>query len=98
MTGSGKTRHLWQIKKNKFFMLIKSYNLSQLSAKILEVKHLTCTELAVELGCIQQISFQSVSEPVLSVSLATLLDVVVNFQPEVSCRLHAIVSKLCRFF
>ncbi len=24
-------------------------------------------------------------------SLATLLDVVVNFQPEVSCRLHAIV-------
>ncbi len=42
--------------------------------------------------------FQSVLEPVLSESLATLLDVVVNFQPEVSCRLHAIVSKLCRFF
>ncbi len=43
-------------------------------------------------------SFQSVWEPVLSESLATLLVVGVNFQPEVSCRLHAIVSKLCRFF
>ncbi len=38
VTGSGKTRHFWQTKKNEFFMLIKSYNLSQLSAKILEGK------------------------------------------------------------
>ncbi len=38
MTGSGKTRHFRQTKKNEFFMLIKSYNLSQLSAKILEGK------------------------------------------------------------
>ncbi len=43
-------------------------------------------------------SFRSVSKLVLSESLATLLDVVVNFQPEVSCRVHAVVSKLCRFF
>ncbi len=43
-------------------------------------------------------SVQSVSQPVLSESLAILLDVVVSFQPEVSCRVHAIVSKLCRFF
>ncbi len=43
-------------------------------------------------------SFQSVPQPVLLESLATLLDVAVNFQPEVSCRVHAIVSKLCRFF
>ncbi len=43
-------------------------------------------------------SFQSVSQPVLSESLATVLDVVINFQRELSCRVHAIVSKLCRFF
>ncbi len=43
-------------------------------------------------------SFCSVSKPVLSESLATLLDVVIKFQPEVSCRVHAIVSKLCHFF
>ncbi len=43
------------------------------------------------------ISFHSVSQPVLSESLGMLLDVVVNFQPEVSCRVHAIVSKLCHF-
>ncbi len=51
-----------QTKKIEFFMLIKSYNLSQLSAKILEGK---------------------------------TFDVL---QPVVSCRVHAIVSKLCRFF
>ncbi len=134
--------------KNEFFMLIKSYNLSQLSAKILEGKTFH-SHRNWHLGCIQQsnwtrnreninwistsgiinvsiyltaysayaiklcsrfltatnevlrrvlFSFQSVLEPVLSESLATLLDVVVNFLPEVSCRLHAIVSKLCRFF
>ncbi len=146
VTGSGKTRHFWQTKKYEFFMLIKSYNLSQLSAKILEGKTLTRTETgswtglysakqlnyryreninwistsgiinvsvyltaysayAIKLwsrfkrSCVEFFfSFQSVSEPVLSESLATLLDVVVHFQPEVSCRLHAIVSKLCRFF
>ncbi len=43
-------------------------------------------------------SFRSISKPVLSESLTTLLDVVVNFQPKVSRRAHAIVSKLCRFF
>ncbi len=42
-------------------------------------------------------SFQRVSQHVLSESLATLFDVAINFQPEVGCRLHAIVSKLCRF-
>ncbi len=44
-----------QTKKIEFFMLIKSYNLSQLGAKILEGKNLQRAEkLAVELGCIQQ--------------------------------------------
>ncbi len=44
-----------QTKKIEFFMLIKSYNLCQLGAKILEGKNLQHTEkLAVELGCIQQ--------------------------------------------
>ncbi len=37
-SGSGKTRHFGQTKTNEFFMLIKSYNLSQLSAKIMEGK------------------------------------------------------------
>ncbi len=38
MTGSDKRGHFTQTKKIEFFMLIKSYNLSQLSAKILEGK------------------------------------------------------------
>ncbi len=40
MTGSGKRGHFTQTKKIEFFMLIKSYYLSQLSAKILEGKTL----------------------------------------------------------
>ncbi len=42
-----------QTQKNEFIMLIKSYNLFQLSAKILEGKTFDHRE-AVELGCIQQ--------------------------------------------
>ncbi len=38
LTGSEKRGHFTQTKKIEFFMLIKSYNLSQLSAKILEGK------------------------------------------------------------
>ncbi len=38
VTVYGKRGHFTQTKKIKFFMLIKSYNLSQLSAKILEGK------------------------------------------------------------
>ncbi len=38
MTGSAKRGHFTLTKKIEFFMLIKSYNLSQLSAKILEGK------------------------------------------------------------
>ncbi len=38
VTGSGKRGHFTQTKKIEFFMLIKSYNLSQLSAKMLEGK------------------------------------------------------------
>ncbi len=34
----------------------------------------------------------------MSESLATLFTVAVNFQAAVSCRVHAIVSKLCRVF
>ncbi len=130
-----------------FFMLMKSYNLSQLSAKILEGKtsdaqrnwqlnwaakqlnqksrkhklnyhfrynnislYLTAYSTYTIKSCSSFLmatnevlrgvlfSFHSVSKPVLSESLATLLHVVVNFQPEVSCRVHAIVSKLCHFF
>ncbi len=38
MTVYGKRGHFTQTKKIEFFMLIKSYNLSQLSARILEGK------------------------------------------------------------
>ncbi len=38
VTVYGKRGHFTQTKKIEFFMLIKSYNLSQLSAKILEGK------------------------------------------------------------
>ncbi len=38
VTVYGERGHFTQTKKNEFFMLIKSYNLSQLSAKILEGK------------------------------------------------------------
>ncbi len=38
MSGSRKSDLMAQIKKIEFFMLIKRYNLSQLSAKILEGK------------------------------------------------------------
>ncbi len=38
VTVHGKRGHLTQTKKIEFFMLMKSYNLSQLSAKILEGK------------------------------------------------------------
>ncbi len=38
VSGSRKRDLMEQIKKIEFFMLIKSYNLSQLSAKILEGK------------------------------------------------------------
>ncbi len=149
MTGSDKRGHFTQTPKNEFFVLIKSYNLYQLSAKILEGKTFNAQRNWHQLGCIQQsnwtrnreniywistfgtinvsvyltpysayaikscsrfltvtnevlrgvlFSFHSVSQPVLSEFSATLFDVVVNFQPEVSCRVHAIVSKLCRFF
>ncbi len=113
-----------QTKKIEFFMLIKRYNLSQLSAKILEGEtyktqrnwqlnwavYSKAVELEIEKTKIElpsgkinvsvyfPFSFHSVSQPVLSESLATLLDVAVNFQPEVSCRLCAIVSKPCLYF
>ncbi len=38
VTVYGKRGHFTQTKKIEFFMLVKSYNLSQLSAKILEGK------------------------------------------------------------
>ncbi len=79
-------------------MLIKSYNLSQLSAKILEGKtfdsrrnwQLNWAVFSKACNWTRKHSFQSVSRPVLSESLATLFAVAVNFQPEVSCRVHAI--------
>ncbi len=132
-----------------FFMLIKSYNLSQLSAKILEGKPSTRREIGCWTGLyIQQsnwtrnweninwISTSGIINVNVSVYLTAysayaiksysrfltatnevcvefflasrashslscrnpLLHEVVNFQPEVSCRLHALFSKLCRFF
>ncbi len=55
MSGFRKWDLIKQTKKIEFFMLIQSYNLCQLGAKILEGKNLQRTEkLAVELGCIQQ--------------------------------------------
>ncbi len=54
MNGSRKTDLMQQTKKIEFFMLINSYYLSQLSAKILEGKTRRAEKLAVELGCIQQ--------------------------------------------
>ncbi len=99
VTVYGKRGHFTQTKKIEFFMLIKSYNLSQLSAKILEGKTFDAQRNGDKRSLHRVLfSFQSVSQPVLSESLATLLHVVVNFQPEVSCRLHALFSKLCRFF
>ncbi len=44
VSGSRKRDLMEQTKKIEFFMLIKSYNLSQLSAKILEGKPSTCRE------------------------------------------------------
>ncbi len=143
MSWSRKRDRMAQTNKIEFLMLIKYYNLYQLSAKILEGKTFYAQRNWQLNCCIQQsnwtrnweninwistsvyltvysayaiklcsrfltaineilhrvfFSFQSVSQPVLSESLATLLDVAVNFQPEVSCIMHAIVSKLCRFF
>ncbi len=44
VTVYGKRGHFTQTKKIEFFMLIKSYNLSELSAKILEGKTWTRRE------------------------------------------------------
>ncbi len=69
-----------QTKKIEFFMLIKSYNLSQLSAKILESKTFDVQRNWQLIWAVFRVlfSFQSVSRPVLSEFLATLFTVAVS--------------------